>query len=203
MHKGVILLTKATDSDDALSNVEIFLEYYGNGQVWDWYVIGGRWSGSLNESASKFEELAHEHMKNLYPDKGYVSVQMIEEQTNELQAIWESLGNTSRNLWCRNRYQTKTDDDNIVPLSDCIQSVNEWVVDMNELAEQFWSKAVEMRADNKMGMSGYYARLYNECINDFFSFESNVYDIENGTNNPEKALENPNEWFAVMVDMHN
>jgi hypothetical protein len=44
MHKLVICLTKAQNKGEARGNVEDFLEQYGDGDVWDWYVIGGRWS---------------------------------------------------------------------------------------------------------------------------------------------------------------
>ena len=52
-------------------------------------------------------------------------------------------------------------------------------------------------------MSGYYAKRYAEAKYDEFSFDSNVYDIDNQTNNPEEALKQPEQYFAVMVDMHN
>lgn len=48
MHKGVILLTKAKNREEAKAKAEEFLEPYGDGDVWDWYVIGGRWSGTLD-----------------------------------------------------------------------------------------------------------------------------------------------------------
>ena len=47
MHKGIILLVKTKNKEDVLSLVEQFLEPYGNGDVWDWYQIGGRWNNTL------------------------------------------------------------------------------------------------------------------------------------------------------------
>jgi hypothetical protein len=38
---------------------------------------------------------------------------------------------------------------------------------------------------------------------DEFCFDSNVYDTELDTNDPTQALENADEYFAVMIDMHN
>jgi hypothetical protein len=52
-------------------------------------------------------------------------------------------------------------------------------------------------------MSGYFAARYSEVHHDEFCFNSNVYDIDNNTNNPEEALKVPEQYFAVMVDMHN
>ena len=37
MHKGVILLVKAQDKEEAKQEVSNFMEQYGDGDVWDWY----------------------------------------------------------------------------------------------------------------------------------------------------------------------
>ena len=37
MHKGVILLVKTLDKEEALNEVESFLEPYGEGDVWGAY----------------------------------------------------------------------------------------------------------------------------------------------------------------------
>ena len=44
MHKGIILLVKANSKENAEHKVTQFMEPHGDGQVWDWYVIGGRWN---------------------------------------------------------------------------------------------------------------------------------------------------------------
>lgn len=143
MHKGIICLTRAANSDDAIENVETFLEDYGNGNVWDWYVIGGRWSGVLNQT-------------------------------------------------------------NCIELSSCIDVVNEWKLDMKEESEKYFNLMLKEVAKNQEhDLSAYYAGLYRNAKYDSFSFESNVYDIDNQTNNPEIALSNPEGWFAVMIDIHN
>lgn len=41
------MLVKASSAEEAESNMDEFLEYYGEGKVWDWNEIGGRWSGVL------------------------------------------------------------------------------------------------------------------------------------------------------------
>jgi hypothetical protein len=52
MHKGVILLTKADNESEAVLNAEDFLADFQN-HVWDWYYIGGRWSGALTGTIPK------------------------------------------------------------------------------------------------------------------------------------------------------
>ena len=58
MHKGVILLIAVESKDDALEEVEGFLERYGDGNVWDWYQIGGRWNNTFapKELKDKFDK---------------------------------------------------------------------------------------------------------------------------------------------------
>lgn len=149
MHKGVICLTKATDEQDAISNVESFLDSYGDGKVWDWFEIGGRWSDTLGVNGH-------------YP----------------------------------------------VPLKECVTVVEEWKQDLEAEADELWDKLINARekeksGEEKFGMSGYFAARYSEAKYDSFCFNSNVYDIDNNTNNPEEALKEPEQYFAVMVDMHN
>jgi hypothetical protein len=209
MHKGVICLTKATDRDDAVSNVETFLEQYGDGDVWDWYVIGGRWSGTLNAKTKEFFEKAAAHFKTAYPDRknDFLTQNMVNEQATALQKIWTDLGQTSKNPYGRDQYNDVTGDDDAVLLNDCVEVVKDWAKDTNAEAEEVFQKLLEARENEKENpdstMSAYYAGMYRDLKYDAFSFESNVYDIDNNTNNPEHALKEPEQWFAVMVDMHN
>jgi hypothetical protein len=143
MHKGVILLVKAEDADEAESLVQEFLEPYGNSHVWDWYVIGGRWDKRLNPSG------------------------------------------------------------NIIPLSSCIDVVKEWMKDNTKEAEMFWDKMVEAKETDNLFLAAYYAGKFNDAVYDNFSFESNVYDVNDETNDVIRTILNPEGVWAVMVDMHN
>jgi|LauGreDrversion4_2_1035121.scaffolds.fasta_scaffold12689_5 hypothetical protein len=205
MHKGVILLTKASDKDEAIENVNTFLEGYGDGRVWDWYVIGGRWSGTLNPKSSEFFLKSEAHFKKTYPEMGeFLSTKMVQEQAEALKNIWEEIGGEGLNPYARNAYDNDGDDDDALPLSNCVRVVTEWTKDMNAEAETFWEKMLESKKpESEHDMSAYYANRYAECKYDEFSFESNVYDIDEQTNDPKDALENVDQYFAVMVDMHN
>lgn len=63
MHKGVILLVEAEDSSGAIDKVNEFMERYGEGDVWDWFVIGGRWSGLLNNKRASFKSLPEKNFR--------------------------------------------------------------------------------------------------------------------------------------------
>lgn len=207
MHKGVMLLTKASDKEEANSNVREFLEDYGNGNVWDWYVVGGRWSGTLNEKANEFSELAEAHFKKTYPEHNhsFLTTNMIKEQADVLDKIWqEELGQTTTNPYSRSSYEENGDVDDIVPLSECLNVVNKWKRDTTQVANEYWEKMLAAKSE-KGGhdMSAYYAKRYAEAVYDEFCFDSNVYDIDNQTNNPEDAIKEAGEYFVVMIDMHN
>jgi len=206
MHKGVILLMKASDKDEVLEKTQAFMVQYGDGDVWDWYVIGGRWSGTLNSKSKEFFLKAEAHFKKMYPDKGdaFLSTKMVQEQAQALELIWESLEGEGLNPYARSSYDDFGNEDDILPLSTCTDVVKEWTKDLNQEAENYWAKMLEAKKpESALDMSAYYANRYAEARYDEFCFESNVYDIENETNNPSQALEEVDEYFAVMIDMHN
>jgi hypothetical protein len=213
MHKLVICLTKAQNKDEARSNVDEFLEQYGDGDVWDWYVIGGRWSGVLNKHNEEFSEKATELFNTKYPENNnFVSTKMVDELENELQAIWDSLGATGSNPYRRDSYSRQGNHDDVMPLSECtdiIKKFYEECGDMKKMANEYWEKMLKAKSDedadpnNKMTMSAYYAKRYADCLYDNFSFESTIYNTNEYTNEVSSALENANEYFAVVVDMHN
>lgn len=47
MHKGIIILTKASNKEEAIDNVEEYLDGEGD-HIFDWYKIGGRYSSLLS-----------------------------------------------------------------------------------------------------------------------------------------------------------
>ena len=205
MHKGVILLIKTSDKDEAKDKVQEFMVQYGDGDVWDWYVIGGRWSGTLNSKTKEFFEKAEAHFKATYPEREneFISTDMVKEQADTLNTIWSEIGGEGSNPYSRSSYNDFGYDDDVVPLSECIDVVNEWKKDIEVEAEVFWDKMLEAKKKEGYDMSSYYAKRYAEMKYDEFCFESNVYDTELETNDPTQAFENADQYFAVMVDMHN
>ena len=201
MHKGIILLVKAEDKEDAINEAESFLEPYGNGDVWDWYIIGGRWSGTLNKNYKKFMKQA----KKILGNKDFVSMKDVEDNKDKLQKAWEDLGETSVNPYNRSSYDKDCSAGDILPAKECLETLRDWEIDMKKKAEEIWKKTVDAKAEEKKGneiysMSGCYAGLYRSCSNDYFSFESNLYDTVNCSNKLPKDLKG---LWAVVVDMHN
>lgn len=206
MHKGQIFLTKASDRDEAVGNVREFLDEHQD-RVWDWYVIGGRWSGHLNPKSEEFYKLAEAHFKKAYPenDNAFLTNTMITENADVLQNIWsEELGQEGENPYARDSYSNDGDEDDVLPLTECQDRVKDWAKDLNVVAQESWDKMIASKKDNtKHDMSAYYANRYAEAVYDEYCFDTNTYDIDNQTNDVLGALENTNEYFAVMVDIHN
>lgn len=201
MHKGIILLTKAEDQDDARINAESFLEQYQD-QVWDWYSLGGRWCSTLNPKTSQFYKLVKE--KKIFKDEKFISTKDTKDNQAILQEIWEKeCKQTSTNPYNRSSYSPEEYvDDFIMPATKCKKVIKKWIIDLNKQAEEYWKemlKAKEEAEKGKYDMSSYYAGLYRDCQYDSFSTECNVYDIEEETNTPPKDLTG---YFAVMVDIH-
>jgi len=67
MHKGIIILTQAEHRDEALTNVEVFLDMYKD-QVWDWYAIGNRWHNALapKDKLKEFNEWVRKEFSDAF-----------------------------------------------------------------------------------------------------------------------------------------
>lgn len=207
MHKGVILLVKASDRDEAIEKVNDFMEPYGNGDVWDWFEIGGRWNNTLapKELVDQFNIKVDNHILKK-EEHGFISQKQVEEKKAELQAAWEELGLKGLNPHT-DHYKLPSDGNeyDAVPLSECIDTVKDWIQDLGKVADEYFEKLVEERQKEKAGekgsMSAYYAGLYKDAAYQNFSFESNVYDVD--TDAAETIPEDITGYYAVMVDMHN
>jgi hypothetical protein len=76
----------------------------------NWYAIGGRWSGVLQELAAGFAFLDEVKKQFGLPDSS-IPLPWAREHDRELQALWESLGASGRHSWARVQYGTEEADD--------------------------------------------------------------------------------------------
>lgn len=204
MHKGVILLTKASDKEEALEKVESFMEQYGDGDVWDWYQVGGRWQNELapKELKEKFYEVIKTFLKQ---EKFGITQQEIDKNAVKLQNTWENLGLKGTNPYA-DHYSLKAEGNayDVLPLNECLPTVKDWVKDRVKEKEKCWEKllSAKEKADNgEYDMSGYYAGIYRDLDYGNFSFECNVFNIDDYDS--ESIPEDIEGWWAIMVDMHN
>ena len=206
MHKGVILLTKADTASEAQSNVDNFMEPHGDSRVWDWYVIGGRWSGTLNNKTKEFHEVCDERLpaKNSFG----LTTKEVEENMEQYTAIWKEIGGEGKNPYDRDRYRGEGSVDDIIPLENCLDVVKEWEMDREHEANKEYDLLVEAYSlkhdadpSHTKSSAAYHADKFKNWVWDCFSFDSNTYSIDDWTNDvPTEDIE---KYWAVMVDMHN
>ena len=138
MHSMVILLVKSESKDIAkgqiLDVVDNFLEYYVD-DVFDWYQIGGRWTGILSPYFKEFEKKSKNILKlNTF---GNISCNEVENKQEQLQEIWENLGGKGKNPYA-NHYELSIEGGiyDVMKLSDCIEIVKELQIHNKDIKTQ-------------------------------------------------------------------
>lgn len=205
MHKGVILIVKAEDSESARSSVNEFLESYRDSRVYDWYVIGGRWSGTL--SLDKFDKTIMKAFNEEYDKLGLAWVggantqEVQDKKAIELSKKYFPNQGLVPGI-ARNRYNREGYADDIVPLVECIETVREW-------SEEYKDRKKEIKEEiKKKVLAGeeiedYVLYIAGKTAYDDFSFESNVFNITEGGFLIPESKEEMEGYYAVMIDMHN
>lgn len=89
--------------------------FYSNSKA-DWFVMGGRWSGELQQIKlkdwhKKASELVKKNRSKKDESLSFISSDDIDRNKEELQKLWESLGGTGRNSWDRDQYYGTYEDD--------------------------------------------------------------------------------------------
>jgi hypothetical protein len=195
MHKAVILLVKANNRESALTQAREFLEEYK--EVWDWYVIGGRYTQLLSKHFNSFMEKA----KAICPElsEEYIITSKLEEHKNEFQSLWLSLGGTGLNPYA-NHYECPKNgnDDDVVYLCECIDIVREWQQTIKTAKEEE-EKAKKWLEKNDYNMYGYALKKAGNLYQQNFCSNTNIYNVDSFNYSIPKDMEN---YYAVMIDMH-
>lgn len=199
MHKGVILLTKASNRDEALQQVHDFMARYED-DVWDWYAIGGRWNNTLAPRFNEWKEYAMSKILTPDSEHGFVSQQEIKSKQDKLQQTWQDLGMQGKNPYC-NHYDLgeKGNLYDVVTLKECLGTVSTWVQSEEDIEKEM-QHDIENWKDNP-DMLEWVMSKYEKLKQGEFTFDTNVYNID--TSQPETLPNNLTNYWAVMVDMHN
>lgn len=97
--------------------------YFSNAKA-DWYVIGGRWSGVLQEVL--FEKDFYEEASKYFKDPHFISAQEINENKAQLQKLWRKLGGKGDNAFIRNTYAHEGyQDDAVLMTKDLLQRLKD------------------------------------------------------------------------------
>lgn len=211
MHSGIILLTKATEKDEALININTFLEDYYN-VIFDYYNIGGRWHNILapKDKLNEFKEWVKKEYSSVFNKDGSYFINDLENEKDRaiIQNKWEELGLLGQNIYYDSygyNLDLKLSNYNCVPLIKCLCTVKEWCNDREKLVKEYWKNMlIEKKKEDKTKigtMSAYYAKKYAEAMYNDFSLDINVYNID--TLEAEIIPKDIENYFAVIIDFHN
>jgi hypothetical protein len=195
MHKGVILLVKASSKEEASGKASEFMEGY-QGQVWDWWQVGGRWTGTLdNYNPSKDPK----NLKTcwLCQGTGLRNDELGKQARKENpEYTCNGCGGTGKSVEYPSNW---SHDNNIMPLSECIGVVREWEQDPQAEYDKRSREAFEHYKDNR-SMRAYCLKVGAQLLGEDFCFDCNVYNLESYDYS---IPEDVTGFFAVIVDMHN
>ena len=208
MHVLHVIAVEADDAEDARVEAESAIEPYGNGQVWDWYEVGGRWDGVFEGSNML------NYAKN--PEGFKAALERVRNNQNSefCEALDTVLGRT---------VGAENVDDNVfgIPVEDK-EGMAERMNESNRKWGALWKRLVKQRVlpandpefgedagHAAMGMLGYYLRKVGNALSGNYTFNSYYYDAVWGGTETSQVLERcefedagERQWL-VAIDLHN
>lgn len=212
MHKGVILLVKADDKGSAIEGVNHFMEQY-EGRVWDWFVIGGRWTGQLDGYEVENDERNYKScwLCNGTGFRSDLLGQNIRLETPSYTCNSCGVFDKETGTWKHGKfgaglaleYPSEIEhDNNAMPLADCLKRVREYADNVEKKIEEELAYAERMKAEGRKSSQGYALKRAGELMQEEFCFDCDVYNVE-AYNYSIPEGDEVKEFFAVIVDMHN
>lgn len=182
MHKGVILIVEAGNREEAIDNAECFLSDYGEGRVWDWYEIGGRWTGQLD---------------GYEPDKDPINYEKCDlcEGTGVREDMEVKDGcNACAGKGVRLKWQFAPHENDVMPLADCIEAVKRYGGHTGAKIKEYEKHEKEaVRKSEK----GYYKKCIGELMMEEFCFDADIYNVSSFDYSIPDDLSG---FWAVVVD---
>jgi hypothetical protein len=142
----LVAVDKKIEGEDKIAYVEQTLSnnnFAGEGGFWggnkaDWFVMGGRWSGFLQEIKLKgFNEKAKAILTQGKENKDFISTEEVETHAKELQDLWESLGGKGVNTWARDSYKSVgLEDDTMTLDKELYNALKERFTKPNEYGDE-------------------------------------------------------------------
>ena len=196
MHFPHLIAVEADDASEAVEMAENAIEGYGNGNVWDWYEVGGRWNGELEGNNTLcYSENSESFTKHIDRCK--------ESRKRELFSILDKLNGT----------QIGPDDVHDkygLGISDPVKSAKNISEDNKKHATEF-QEILKLKdlpsSDTTFSMTGYYLHKLGSLISDYYTADSYFYDAAYGSSSfkaiAERCKEEPSRQWLVAIDMHN
>jgi len=197
MHAHHTLIVRAAGSKAVKKAVNDALEPFGDGDVWDWFEIGGRWKGVvIDKDADLPVQVAHELM-----GEGQVLPDIIS---------WEKYPKTCRWM-CQQAMESQQ-----ASVEYEKQGLKDWlekagyqnVYDVPAPGQRKPKSKEEERQGFGGDMVGHCMHKLGQLLAGYYSFNSHLYDAVNRT--PvvlEEAMDefdkSPEDIWVVSADLHN
>jgi len=214
MHYLLILINKAENEETALNNVENFLELF-EGDLFDYYQIGGRWNNYLAPKNIKMEheKWVKEKFKDAFYKDGSYNISIIEEKDNriEIQKKWIELGGKGLNpFFSVHVFGNEKHPYNVVPVKNCLDNIKEMmrtVASIEAEREKRWEELLKLRNEKRNPVLVEWAALalvkaYDINLNE----ETTVYFIDENVEITDQNInilnDHLDEYYAIVVDIH-
>lgn len=193
MHKGVILLAKAKTKKEAIDKLYTFMARYNENDpncenpVWDWWVIGGRWSGTFSLAA-----LGKDRVNKFWQEFVEQGLARIGSNPQEHRKKIEKLFRQHFPEFqgecpvTRNTYKETGYEDDIKPLKDVLPIVQEWYNEYKKSADDYRRDLADLKKkaeeEPAQEQEAWLIRMYEKRIQEIegapekaqFSFEANI-----------------------------
>jgi hypothetical protein len=202
MHFLSFLIVKADSREEAVRRARDFLEEYQN-QVWDWYVIGGRWSGYITQSnldQATYEKFSKEFRENAL---GLISKDNPEckQRKRAHELFMKYFPNFEGDIPIyRDPYLHDGYLDDVVPLGCCEEIIQKFIDDFHSRYGKLVEKAKkEIESDGTINRITAW-ELGRYSYDDSYSTDHTVFNVENYS---VSIPDNPEGYYVVTVDLHN
>jgi len=198
VHKAVIILTKAEDKEEARKKVFDFMSSQV-GKVCDWFVIGGRWSGiftaeKLDRTKLRKVNEEFERKYGWYVDKNNSEEDRFKQYCEIFYKYFPDFKGTPP-AW-RNVYLFIGYPDDVAPLKEVMGLVKRWLQSIEDTIKEYQK---DLRDDNLKYLHDFIKRRIAELQAQVFCDDTNVFNLERGDYS---IPDDPEGWYAVIVDMH-
>lgn len=218
MHRIVVL---ADDEDEAVSLAEVAIEPYGDGKVWDWYTVGGRWSGHFKgKNALRYTDdpkLFAEEVEAAYDNQNedylryrrmvsrepFTQSDVPEHITSELEKLGESQGSISdrsREWVDRNNEQLAKDHEGVKAVLGSASLAEAWDAEEKHSLASYYLKKMTLLVDGSYTSDSHFLDAREDGW--ITANTRGLQDYIRETEFDGRTEELERLWM-VVIDMHN
>lgn len=203
MHALHLLAVEAEDKDEALELVDTYLEPFGDGLVWDWWAVGGRWEGYFENGASKENVLCYAEDEEKFRNN---LLRIDEAQDRVFKRLIEKVFGLEPSPSTIVDFfgQELSEEQKVARANREFEDNKRFKAAFDRLKEgrPIWDRSL-YNQDQRLG---YVLKDLGDCILRRYNSESGFWDgLEYTTSvrpTLERCTEDPNNQFLVAVDLH-